>query len=63
MTQLGHTDPKFTLKVYAQTMAFGDDHRARLEALVNGASLADPQPIKEEIGPREPGGERPHPSG
>jgi hypothetical protein len=26
--------------VYAQTMAFGDDQRARLEALVNGATLA-----------------------
>jgi integrase len=60
MTQLGHTDPKFTLKVYAQTMAFGDDHRARLEALVNGTSLADPEPIKAEkaeTAPAEVGGD------
>ncbi|MBA3262010.1 MAG: site-specific integrase [Thermoleophilaceae bacterium] len=42
MTQLGHADPKFTLKIYAQTMAFGDDQRARLEALVNGELLRLP---------------------
>ena len=42
MAQLGHTDPKFTLKVCAQTMAFGDDQRARLEALVSGATVAGP---------------------
>jgi hypothetical protein len=48
MTQLGHTDPKFTLEVYAQAMAFGDDQRARLEALVNGTSLANPHDIKAE---------------
>jgi integrase len=48
MTQLGHTDPKFTLKVYAQTMAFGEDQRARLEALVNGTSLSVPYQIKAE---------------
>lgn len=61
MTQLGHTDSKFTLKVYAQTMAFGDAQRARLEALVYGTSSPEPQPItaeKAESGPRAPDGEK-----
>jgi integrase len=37
MAQLGHTDPKFTLRVYTHIMRRGPAERARLKALVNGA--------------------------
>ena len=39
MAQLGHTDPKFTLRVYTHMMRRGPDERARLKALVRGAEL------------------------
>lgn len=34
MSQLGHTDPAFTLRVYAHMMRRGPDERERLKALV-----------------------------
>jgi integrase len=40
MAQLGHTDPAFTLRVYAHTMRRSDDERARLKALVEGHDWA-----------------------
>jgi integrase len=40
MAQLGHTDPAFTLKVYAHVMRFSEEERARLKALVDGAEWA-----------------------
>jgi integrase len=36
MQQLGHTDPAFTLRVYAHTMRRSEDERQRLKALVEG---------------------------
>jgi integrase len=36
MQQLGHTDPAFTLRVYAHTMRRSEDERERLKALVQG---------------------------
>jgi integrase len=36
MAQLGHTDPKFTLRVYAHVMRRSDDEREALRALVEG---------------------------
>jgi integrase len=36
MAQLGHTDPKFTLRVYTHIMRRGPAERARLKALVSG---------------------------
>jgi hypothetical protein len=36
MTQLGHIDPKFALKVYAQTWPSATTSAPALEALVNG---------------------------
>lgn len=36
MTQIGHTDPKFTMRVYTHGMARGTEERARLKALVRG---------------------------
>jgi integrase len=36
MAQLGHTDPKFTLRVYTHLMRRGTDERQRLQALVHG---------------------------
>jgi integrase len=40
MAQLGHTDPAFTLRVYAHAMRFSEDERARLKALVEGVEWA-----------------------
>jgi integrase len=40
MAQLGHTDPGFTLRVYAHAMRFSDDERAHLKALVEGREWA-----------------------
>jgi hypothetical protein len=40
MEQLGHTDPKFTLRVYAHAMRFSDEDRARLKAFTEGGVLA-----------------------
>jgi integrase len=40
MEQMGHTDPKLTLKVYAQVMRRSDHERERLDALVNGEDCA-----------------------
>jgi integrase len=36
MHQLGHTDPAFTLRVYAHMMRRSPDERERLRALVEG---------------------------
>jgi integrase len=36
MQQLGHTDPAFTLRVYAHVMRCSDEERERLKALVKG---------------------------
>jgi integrase len=36
MQQLGHTDPAFTLRVYAHTMRCSEEERDRLKALVQG---------------------------
>jgi hypothetical protein len=40
MDQLGHTDPKFTLRIYAHVMRFSEDERARLKDLAEGQVLA-----------------------
>jgi len=40
MKQLGHTDPAFTLRVYAHMMSREPGERARLKALVNGERVA-----------------------
>jgi integrase len=39
MSQLGHTDPAFTLRVYTHAMRRGEGERERLRALVEGATL------------------------
>lgn len=36
MQQLGHTDPAFTLRVYAHAMRRSEDEREWLKALVEG---------------------------
>jgi hypothetical protein len=36
MAQLGHTDPKFTLRVYIHVMRRDPAERQRLKALVHG---------------------------
>ncbi|MDP2711959.1 MAG: site-specific integrase [Solirubrobacteraceae bacterium] len=38
MAQLGHTDPKFTLRVYTHLMRRDPEERQRLQALINGHS-------------------------
>lgn len=40
MAQLGHTDPKFTLRVYAHALRRQHDHGERLDALVSGIDWA-----------------------
>jgi Phage integrase family len=40
MAQLGHSDPKFTLRVYRHLMSRRDGERDRLKALINGADWA-----------------------
>ena len=40
MAQMGHTDAKFTLSVYAKAMQRRDGERERLRALVNGEAVA-----------------------
>ena len=40
MQQLGHTDPAFTLRVYAHVMHRGDDERQGRRALVKGRVMA-----------------------
>lgn len=40
MKQLGHSDPAFTLRVYAHMMSREPGERARLKALVNGERVA-----------------------
>jgi integrase len=40
MRQLGHTDPAFTLRVYAHAMRRSDEERARLKALIEGDDWA-----------------------
>jgi integrase len=48
MRQLGHTDPAFTLRVYAHMMSREPGERARLKALVNGERVvAVPPPSPE----------------
>jgi integrase-like protein len=39
MEQLGHTDPKFTLRVYAHAMRFSEEDRARLTTFAEGGVL------------------------
>jgi integrase len=39
MTQIGHTDPKFTLRVYTHMMSLDPDDRGRLKALVRGEQV------------------------
>jgi hypothetical protein len=40
MAQLGHTDPAFTLRVYAHAMRRDDGDKERLKALVDGRDWA-----------------------
>jgi hypothetical protein len=40
MAQLGHTDPGFTLRVYAHAMRRDDGDKERLKALVEGLDWA-----------------------
>ena len=40
MSQLGHTDPAFSLRVYAHAMRHDGDERERLRALVEGTDWA-----------------------
>jgi integrase len=40
MQQMGHTDPKPALRIYAQAMRRGDEEEAALRALVEGVSWA-----------------------
>ena len=41
MAQLGHSDPRFSLRVYTHLMSRRDGERNRLRALVQGADWAE----------------------
>ncbi len=50
MTQIGHTDPKFTLRVYTHMMSLDPDDRGRLKALVRGEQvIARPAPLPRSV--------------
>jgi integrase len=40
MDEMGHTDPALALRVYRQAMRRGEDEKAQLRALVEGAAFA-----------------------
>ena len=40
MRQVGHTDPKVTLSIYAQVMYRGEGERERLKAVIEGTDWA-----------------------
>ncbi|WDT93801.1 tyrosine-type recombinase/integrase [Thermoleophilum album] len=40
MEQMGHSDPRLALRIYAQAMRRGEDEKRRLRALVKGADWA-----------------------
>lgn len=46
MTQIGHTDPGFTLRVYAHMMNRDHEERARLKALIRGERSIDSAPAQ-----------------
>jgi integrase len=50
MAALGHTDPKFTLRVYTHLMRRDPSERARLKTLVNGEDPAPDTPQTETTG-------------
>jgi integrase len=52
MQQLGHTDPAFTLRVYAHMMRRNPDERERLKALVEGHVWAVNGQYARESGPQ-----------
>jgi integrase len=54
MRQVGHTDPKVTLAIYAQVMHRAEGERERLRALVEGADWA-PMGTGADFEPPEPG--------
>ena len=71
MQQLGHTDPGFTLRVYAHAMRRDDGDKERLKALVEGRDWAplgtkeaqsDPTSASEEAPPNDESSARAGPS-
>jgi hypothetical protein len=55
MQQLGHTDPGFTLRVYAHMMRRSEDERDRPKALVEGHVCARVRYAQHGFGPVSPG--------
>jgi integrase len=49
MAQIGHTDPKFTLRVYTHMMRRSPEERARLKALVRGDQGSQAIPAAAEV--------------
>jgi hypothetical protein len=49
MEQLGHTDPKVTLGIYARVMRRSEGDRERLRALVDGGAI-EPAPVAPALG-------------
>jgi integrase len=56
MAQLGHTDPKFTLRVYTHLMRRDPTERARLKALVHGVPIDPHVEVATHVATPEPRG-------
>jgi len=52
MDQLGHTDPKLTLRVYARSMRRGEDENQRFQALIAGRELEPAATVSRVAAPR-----------
>jgi integrase len=48
MQEVGHTDPKLSLRVYAQAMRRDPEEKERLRALVEGEPVEAPEPVEVE---------------
>jgi integrase len=49
MQEVGHTDPKLSLRIYAQAMRRDPEEVERLRALVNGEHMAAPEQASERV--------------
>jgi integrase len=52
MDEMGHTDPGLALRVYRQSMRRGEDEKAHLWALIDGAANNAPQDAVEQQAPQ-----------
>jgi hypothetical protein len=61
MDEMGHTNPALALRVYRQAVRRGEDEKAQLRALVEGADVAESGRRASEVAPRYQNAEPPEP--